>query len=299
MKNDERSEHTRNHYRDDLRFFKLWWEETKGKKNPGNPEPLMPVNVTEEEVRGWKVYLRTEPIDAAGRTRKPASTNAKLAALKSFLEWCQRRGVIAIAPEFPRAEKLGTRAVKWLDKKEQAQLLRAAARDRDPRTLAMVTVLLETGVRVAELVALVWKDIDLGERKGWVEVRRGKGCKPRSIPLSRDAREALRTVQALDPHGPADPVFTSQKTKGGVRRARKPRGVEDIFERLSAELGFHVTPHMCRHTFGMNKRREGTDWPIIAKLMGHTSILTTMTHYGTPGVDDLVKAVDRHAGDDD
>jgi integrase len=138
----------------------------------------------------------------------------------------------------------------------------------------------------------------MSERKGRLEVRQGKGCKPRTVPLSLDAREALRTVQALDPCGPADPVFTSRKTKGGARLPRKPRGVEDIFERLSALLGFKVHPHMCRHTFGMNKRREGTDWPVIAKLMGHSSILTTMTHYGTPSERDLVNAVDGN-GDDD
>jgi integrase len=55
-----------------------------------------------------------------------------------------------------------------------------------------------------------------------------------------------------------------------------------------------------RHTFGMNLRRAGTDWPVIARLMGHASIVTTMTHYGTPAEKDPVKAMNRHGhGEDD
>ncbi len=50
----------------------------------------------------------------------------------------------------------------------------------------------------------------------------------------------------------------------------------------------------------MNLRRAGTDWPEIARLMGHTSLVTTMAHYGPPSEKDLVKAMNRHGhGEDD
>ena len=49
--------------------------------------------------------------------------------------------------------------------------------------------------------------------------------------------------------------------------------------------------------FGMNLRRAGIDWPVVAKLMGHTSVVTTMQHYGTPSEGDLRAAVDSD-GDD-
>ena len=97
----------------------------------------------------------------------------------------------------------------------------------------MVRVFMETGLRLAELVALRRKDLAIGERKGKAEVREGKGRKPRTIPLSQE----------------------------------------------------------------MNVRRAGVDWPVIAKLMGHTSVVTTMQHYGTPSERDLRAAVDPD-GDD-
>ncbi len=57
---------------------------------------------------------------------------------------------------------------------------------------------------------------------------------------------------------------------------------------------------MLRHSFGSNLRRAGTDWPVIARLMGHASIVTTMTHYGIPAEKDLVKGMNHHGhGEDD
>jgi integrase len=281
LENEERSQHTTHHYRDDLRAFELWW--TKARAG----EPLLPVSVVEEDIREWKRHLKTDTIDDKGNTRKPATVNTKLAALKSFLVWCHKKDVIATLPAMPRRDKLGAAAVKWLEPGEQRRLIREASHDRNPRNLPMIKIMIGTGLRVAELVELEWRDIELSERKGTLMVREGKGCKPRTVPLSPDVREAFRRLAELDPKaGPKDPVLTSQRMNAaGDRRRLTVRGVQEAL----ARYGIH--PHQLRHSFGMTLQKSGTPLPVIAKLMGHTSVITTMQSYGTPSEADLRAAV--------
>ena len=58
-----------------------------------------------------------------------------------------------------------------------------------------------------------------------------------------------------------------------------------------------LTPHMLRHTFCKNLERAGVSLPEIARLAGHSSILTTQ-RYVTPSGGDLERAMDRLGADD-
>jgi integrase/recombinase XerC len=299
LEHAERSGHTTHHYRDDLRAFAGWWEQT-------GSETLTPPAITEHDLRAWKHHLRTEDLDGTGRRRKPATINAKLAALRSFLGWAHKAKVIAAVPEVPRREKLGPKAVKSLTPLQQNQLLRHAARDRNPRNLSLVEILLATGLRVAELVALRRGDLELSERKGWLTVREGKGRKPRRIPLSPDARRAgarLLAEAELGDGAPADPIFLSQRGDSARPGSKKPlttRGVQELLARYAAALRWDsLHPHQLRHSCAINLRDAGVDWPTIAKLLGHSSVKTTMDHYGTASEADLEAAVAKLAREPD
>jgi integrase len=297
---ERRSEFTLDHYRDYLDAFESWWN-TEG---PGRPPedgrertPLTPREVTEEDILEWNRRIRTEVIhETTKKSRKAASVNVMMAALKSFLGWCHRKGVITRLPEFPPPERIGDRPVKWLDKKQQRRLLSDASRANDPRAHPIVKVFLETGVRLSEFVALKWRDVEISERKGELAVI-GKGNKPRGIPLNKHARKAFTALRELAPpaqRGPDDPVATSRRSgKGGRYPRLSARAVQDIV----AE--FDVHPHQLRHTFGMNLQKAGVPLPVIAKLMGHGSIVTTLTHYGTPSYSDLRAAVEREEAEAD
>jgi len=305
LEHAERSPHTTHHYRDDLRAFATWWQQT----SPA--EALTPRAISEYDLREWQRHLREEALDEAGRVRKPAAVNAKTAALKSFLGWAHRAKIIGEIPAAPPRRRLGTRSVKRLDDKQQRQLLRQASRDRNPRNPAMVEILIEMGFRVAELVAIRWElDVELSERKGAVTVREGKGCKPRGpLPMSPEARRAFQKLRDLDPDAaPGDHVFTSQRKDPTIGR-NKPltvRGVQELLSRYAAELGWkQLHPHQLRHTCAVNMRagrpgRPPVDWPAIAAYLGHSSVKTTMDNYATPSQGDLEAAVnpDNEADDD-
>jgi site-specific recombinase XerD len=82
-------------------------------------------------------------------------------------------------------------APKWLDKSRQYALLRAVQERGLSRDVALVTLMLHTGLRVSEVAALKRADVELSSRKGMLSVRGGKGGKYRTVPLNAAARKAL------------------------------------------------------------------------------------------------------------
>lgn len=266
------------HYREDLGAFAKWWKKQ-------SDDALTPAAITELDLDRWHTHLCETPVGrAVKRARKPATVNAKIAAMRSFLRWAKRYNVIEEIPETPPRQKLGHRMVRWLDKKQQHQLLRRAAHNK--RDYAVIVILIETGLRVAELVALRWYDIDMKKRKGWLTVRAGKGRKPRGMPLSRDALKVLQAMREPGV-GPDAAVFMGQ------RGELKVRGVQDLLLKYEdPRVGLdNLTPHMLRHTFAINLRDRGVPYPTIAALMGHGSSKTTMDNYGVASVRDLETAI--------
>jgi len=273
-------------------------------------EVLTPATITDYDLREWQRHLREEKLDQVGRLRKPASVNAKTAALKSFLGWAHRAKIIKVIPEAPPRRKLGRRSVKRLDDKQQHQLLRQASRHRNPRNPGMVEILIETGLRVAELVAIRWElDVELSERRVTFTVRAGKGCKPRGpLPMSREALRAFKKLRELDPDAPpGQHVFTSQR-KDQTTGRNKPltiRGVQEVLAHYATQLGWkQLHPHQLRHTCAVNMRagthgRPKADWPAIRDYLGHSSVKTTMDNYAVTSEGDLEATVNPHADDDD
>jgi integrase len=302
LEHSDSSSHTTHHYRDDLRAFSDWWR----KASPA--EVLTPGAITDYDLREWQRHLKEEKLSEEGRKRKPATINAKMAAVKSFLRWAHEARVIKVMPAAPKPRKLGRRSVKRLGTVQQRELLRLASRDRNPRNPAMVEILIETGLRVAELVALCWRDVETSDRKGTLEIREGKGCKHRRVALSPEALRAFKKLRELDPKAaPDDRVFTSQRKDAARPGRNKPlsiRGVQELLSRYAEALKWdHLHPHQLRHTCAVNLRagrsgRPPMDWPLIRDFLGHESVKTTMDHYATPGEDEQQAAVNPDADDD-
>ncbi|GAC1367334.1 MAG: hypothetical protein NVSMB42_27230 [Herpetosiphon sp.] len=80
------------------------------------------------------------------------------------------------------------RAPKALSPTQQDALLKAARRGRHAARAPIISLLLHTGLRVAELCALTWGDLAGGERSGQLRVRVGKGGVARTVPLNKPGR---------------------------------------------------------------------------------------------------------------
>ncbi len=164
-------------------------------------------------------------------------------------------------------------------------LLEAPAGREGPlglRDRALLELLYASGLRVGELVALNWRDVDLGARVLRVV---GKGDRERMTPFGGPAEQALR--QWLDAwedvfrrrnaseDGHREPVFLNRN--GGRLSARSVRRIIDRYvEETAQAAGAH--PHALRHSFATHLLESGADLRSIQELLGHASLSTTQRY---------------------
>jgi site-specific recombinase XerD len=223
-----------------------------------------------------------------------AQINA-LSAVKSFFRFLFRRGYLlhdpAAALEFPQGEKRLPRTI--LSKTEACRIIEAASgrSARARRDRAMLETLYATGLRVSELVGLHLDDVNIEDRV--LRIRRGKGGRGRSVPLTVTATEAIERYlvvrgDLLSARGSSQ-LFVADKG-GRLHRAIVSRIVRRLA--LRAGLKKHVTCHTFRHSVATHLLRGRADIRHIQVLLGH-SCLSTTERYTRVEVRDLLKVIDR------
>ena len=136
-----------------------------------------------------------------------------------------------------------------------------ALRDR-----AIVLLLLDTGIRAAELCGLAVKDADLVNHR---VVVMGKGRKERHIPVSSRTEQAIWRYKAQrgEPRA-GDPLFLS-----GPGTPMDRRGLYRMISRLGERAGVaEAHPHRFRHTFAINFLRNGGNVFALQRILGHESL---------------------------
>ena len=287
LRDADRSENTISGYLEDMADFARWFEAT-------NAEAFAAAAVTPSDVRAYKQHLLV-------RKLKPATINRRLASLSAYARWAIEAGQIESDPaaKIQSVEQVPA-GPKWLDRKQrfalqraiEQQLQLAGAQPGGRRSLwrtrdaLLLTVLSNTGLRVAELAGLDGVDVELKSRSGKVTVR-GKGTKIRTVPLNADARAALERWLVLRPQVETPAVFISQFLVRMTTRSVE-RVVAEYGQRAKLET---LTPHMLRHTFAKTLVDRGIPIDQVGTLLGHANLNTTRI-YTTPGERDLERAVD-------
>ena len=285
---EDRSPVTIAGYVGDVHLFAQWFEKQ-------SQEPLTPIKLTNEAVRGYKQYLLEQ-------AAKPKTVNRRLAALATYAHWLDQAGYVKNSRnpvQGVKAVKETELAPKWLDKKQRAALLRAVDKEvedatrRYPRLrlmvirdAAIVRLILFTGLRVGEIVQLRLSDVTLDDRKGSVVVREGKGTKRREIPLNSRIRKALLDYLRVRPDVEGEDLFLGQRDEG-----IQSKTIQRAILRFAGEAGIeNVTPHVLRHLFAKALIDSGVTLEMVATLLGHSNLNTTRI-YTTPGERDLEEAV--------
>jgi integrase/recombinase XerC len=228
---------------------------------------------------------------AQGHGRR--SQGRALSALRTFFRWAMRVGEVAANPaQRVRTPKAPQTLPRHLRPGEIEALL-AAPRGHEPtaqRDRAILELLYATGLRVAELVGLDWRDLDLKER---VLRTVGKGDKERMVPFGRPAQAALRawrdgwkTLRHAAAGRAASPDSAGEPPGGeplfvNLRGARlTDRSVRRILDRYVGETATArgVHPHTLRHTFATHLLESGADLRAIQELLGHSSLSTTQRY---------------------
>ena len=143
------------------------------------------------------------------------------------------------------------------------------------RDRAMLEVIYSCGLRLAEVVGLDLKDLDL--RDAMLEVT-GKGGKSRRLPVGRYAVDALKRWLArrreLAPSGETA-LFVSRL---GRRISRRSVAARLARRALLRGLGGRVHPHMLRHSFASHLLESSGDLRAVQELLGHSDIGTTQVY---------------------
>jgi site-specific recombinase XerD len=153
--------------------------------------------------------------------------------------------------------------------------------------MAMVLLMLDSGLRVGEVVGLKVEDLSLND--GHVLVT-GKGNKQREVPVGETTRGSLRNYLASQPHPPTGPVFVTDNGQPITVHA-----VQMMLKRTGKRAGIaRLYPHLLRHSFAKFYLEEG-DLKTLQVILGHASVETTAAIYVDPDIDDLKRRHQRAA----
>jgi integrase len=224
-------------------------------------------SITNEDVQRLKHRL----------LRKAAKTvNNILTVLNVLLKQAVEWGVIERMPCSIKLLPAAKGSTRFYDFDEFERLVTAAA-TTDPRAYLLVLLSGEAGLRLGEMVALEWNDIDFVKRQMCVQRSAWKGqvASPKSgrlcyIPLTSRLTAALRDHRHL--RGPRvlyqddGSPLTEGVVQGYVRRAAQKAGL------------FNNGPHMLRNTFCSHLAMRGAPARAIQELAGHRDLTTTQRY---------------------
>jgi integrase/recombinase XerC len=276
------SPHTARAYGSDLDQFL-----TAAATAHGRPRPsLVPADFSTDNVR---VYLGALYRDGASR----ATAARKLAAVRTFGRWLRREGLIdddpaSLAGTPSREQKMPVH----LSVEEMARLLETPDRTTPlgRRDQAILELFYASGIRLSELTGLDLDDLNLGSRV--VRVL-GKGRKPRLVPMTQTAADAIRQYlkdrDSMVRQAAATRASTSAR---GRRQEAHPLFVNYRGDRLSARsvhrlvqkyvalcsTRFGISPHALRHSFATHLLQGGADVRGIQELLGHAQLSTTQRY---------------------
>ena len=256
-------------FRHDLTTFVSWFEMT-------SKERFEISRVTASDVTGFKDHLRKTEGKAV------STVNRAVVSVRRFYAWLVDEGLTTTNP-CKRVKELRRQqlAPKGLDRSQARKLLREVELRGDIRANAIFHVLLYTGCRVSDLVAMDLADVQLSERSGTIVFRYGKGNKQRTVPLPLPARKALEDYLNARPAVESSLVFI------GERGPMTDRGVRNLCSRYGAICGFHIYPHLLRHSMAHRFLEDsGNDLVALVQILGHESIQTT-ARYTQRSQDDL------------
>jgi len=228
-----------------------------------------------------------QDLQKAGRA--PATINRALVSLKLFFGWLVNQKIICDNPVdgIKPIVNATPRTPKWLNRNQQAALMRAVREGGSLRDEALIGIMLHAGLRIGEVCNLNREDLTLSERTGIVVVRQGKGNKYREVPLNKTIRKILSRWLDENHEGPLFP-----------NRDRGPITSNGVY-RLMNKYAYHaklegVTPHTLRHSFCKNLIDMYVPIDQVAVMAGHSSLDVTK-RYTAPSLVDLEAAVEKTA----
>jgi integrase/recombinase XerC len=264
------SPHTIVAYREDLNQFQEFLERHWSEKH---------IDVRKVDQLTIRLFLG----DLLDQGKSKKSVARKLAAVRSFMKYLVKRGVVTVNPGMNIVTpKLPRRLPTFVDEPaiERMMAVPDCSTIGGVRDKAVLEMLYGTGMRLSELVGLNFGDVDM--KSDTVKVL-GKGSKHRIVPLGRKAKEALRGYlvrreELFSSHTLEDDKKAIFLSARGQRLY--PKGVYRIVQNYLGAVSEleKKSPHVLRHTFATHLLNRGADLRAVKELLGHESLSTTQLY---------------------
>lgn len=244
------------------------------------------------DIEEYLEYLNYYKSDDKEHLNRENGKKRKLVSLRSFYNYYFKKEMIQTNPaSLINVPKLHEKAIIRLDIDEVVKLLEEVENAQDltkkqkiyhektkVRDLALITLLLGTGIRVSECVGLDIDDVDF--KNNGVKIRR-KGGYEVVIYFGDEVQEALLTYldlrkKQIPEEGHTNALFLSMQLK-----RLNVRSVENLVKKYSSVVTRlkNITPHKLRSTYGTSLYRETGDIYLVADVLGHKDVNTTKKHY--------------------
>lgn len=287
---------TRISYAYDIRiFFQFLLDENPAFKNYAMTDFSVAVldQIKAVDLEEYMEYLKVYQNGDKTETNGERGLKRKISALRSFYAYYYKREMIHSNPtvliDIP---KIHDKSIIRLDTDEVALLLdyiehcgdsltgqkRVYYEKTKERDLAIVTLLLGTGIRVSECVGLDIEDVDF--KNNGIKVTR-KGGNEMVVYFGEEVEKALKRyleiregITPLAGHEHAL-FYSAQRKRMGVQ------AVENMVKKYSRQITTtkKITPHKLRSTYGTALYQETGDIYLVADVLGHKDVNTTKKHY--------------------
>lgn len=239
--------------------------------------------VSVREIKAFLHHLATGHTESGGRfgmprltqPLRPVSLRGWYVVLAAWFKWCHVEGFIdadfMAGVKKPRAQ---TEIKPPLSPEQLAKILDAAKAGLNPqRDVAILLLLLDTGLRASELLSLQVCDVDLANRSLIIV---GKGNKKRGVFMGRQATKALILYLRTTRRQPTQPLFYAQ---AGVNAGEpmKIHGLQQLMTRLAKRAGVEgpCSPHALRRSFACSFLKAGGNVFALQSLLGHSDLTMT------------------------
>ncbi|MGE7695568.1 tyrosine-type recombinase/integrase [Lysinibacillus sp. NPDC094177] len=218
---------------------------------------------------------------------KTVSINTRLRALKSFFNFLDKKNLITKNPISDIKQlRDRQRAIETLDDKE-IEKIAATIRSQNTfvgvRDITIFILMLDTGIRLSELVGIKVNDI----RGSELIVRETKNLTERTVYLSKKTLQQLNVYLRLRGMLETEYLFVNVDDE-----QFKERGIQNRFEkyRKLANIKKQFSPHILRHTYAKRSILKGIDAFSLAALLGHSDLTVTKRYVRLWGSDLEAKA---------